>query len=115
VEIQRDRHADRGSLRSALAKQRFRRESQRTEQHEGLLALACLEARLSKKHERLQSLYRWLINVKLRAGTPRILLAHSDGGIVPAEMRCISGEVSLIGAVKSCDGRAYLALTAYIA
>jgi hypothetical protein len=50
----------------------------RTEQHEGLLALACLEVRLSEEHQGLQGLDRWFINIKLQPGTPCIFLAQSD-------------------------------------
>jgi len=72
----------------------------RTQEHEGLLALACLEARLREEHESLQGLDRGLVNVKLQARAPRIVLANSHGIVVSTEMGCISWTFSLIGAAR---------------
>lgn len=84
----------------------------RTEQHEGSLALARLKARLREQHERLQGFDRGLINIKLQASAPCILLAHSDGSIVSTEMGCISESVRLIGRARVVNDQTYLALTA---
>lgn len=95
----------------------------RTQQHESLLALAILEARLCEQHQGLQAIDRWLINVKLHTRATCILLASSDCGVVPTEMGCISGVCSVHWprrdhVTSACSnasirlGLSYLALTA---
>jgi hypothetical protein len=72
----------------------------RTQQHEGLLALARLEVRLGQEHKGLQGFDRGLINIKLQPGAACIFLANSYCRIITAEMGCISWKVRLIAVIE---------------